>query len=118
MFLKYKFSGRNYNSKQWRRVYFVVGSGTVITGPHMTLNILRSMDWAFKCSVLFQVYCEVCAKYSTKAKGDVRLRGTALAQKEKYTTGSNYVTLHNIKRHIGGLAHKLCKEYRVNWRRQ
>jgi len=46
-------------------------------------------------------------RYADKIKTDFRLKGTALTEVDRYVTGSNYVTKHNINRHLNGLAHKL-----------
>ena len=69
-----------------------------------------SKDIGFKVNEdnqVVKIWCKTCARHSEKIRS--RLKGKAYA--EKYIVGTNYVTKHNIFRHLNeGNCHQIALE--------
>ncbi|KAK6171761.1 hypothetical protein SNE40_018194 [Patella caerulea] len=60
---------------------------------------------------LTSVWCKLCAKHCEQVIKDTKIRGQAKSDVQKYICGTDFITKHNVMRHLGSAAHKTAIEY-------
>jgi hypothetical protein len=61
--------------------------------------------------LILQIYCETCARHIKGILADERIKGQGAQSAQQYATSSNFITKHNIQRHLKSVSHGIGLEF-------